>query len=515
MPFYKKFSENRMQSKQDFQQVVLDLFEPLIPYFENQGAEIDFEEGAAWFDMKASYLEGVARPLWGIIPLVFGGGEFAHWNLIRSAIIAGTDPENPQFWGNTSDIDQRSVEMAALGLLLALLPEYGWDPLTQKQQDNFARFLAGIQFPKMPQNNWLFFTILVQDGLIRVNQQHLVDYEIRERNLALLRDWYLGDGWYGDGVAKTIDHYGGYAMHLYGLLYAHINNHSSDEYASVFTDRAYSFAKPFSYWFADDGDSLAVGRSLTYRFAAAGYWGMLAVSGLKPMPTGQIKRLWAQQIRSWRNKPIFTSNGLLSRGYHYPNLLMCEDYNSPTSPYWAFKAFFPLMLPDDSEFWTCEEEPVPYEHKVYPMPASQSIAQRVDGHSVVHYGAPIHEWMQLDKYNKFAYSTRFGMDINSLLYANNDSFGDNILAFSFDGGANWQMRNRNTKVTTEKDQIYIHWLSGTQKVQTEITVLENGSCMRKHTFDLAREALVVETGFAVDQWYSDAVVCTDENSIKG
>ena len=46
---------------------------------------------------------------------------------------------------------------------------------------------------------------------------------------------------------------------------------------------------------------------------------------------------------------------MLSIGYGYPNLFMCESYNSAGSPYWALKAFLPLALPEDHPFWTAEE----------------------------------------------------------------------------------------------------------------------------------------------------------------
>jgi hypothetical protein len=36
-----------------------------------------------------------------------------------------------------------------------------------------------------------------------------------------------------------------------------------------------------------------------------------------------------------------------------------EDYNSPQSPYWALKAFLPLILPSSHPFWQAKEEPYP------------------------------------------------------------------------------------------------------------------------------------------------------------
>jgi hypothetical protein len=109
MPFFKPFTENPMVSKQDFQQLVIDLFEPVRPYLDSQGAAMDFDEGGAIFDMKASGLEGVARLLWGIVPLVKGGGQFDHWPLFHKAIAQGTNPNHPNYWGIMDGINQTSV----------------------------------------------------------------------------------------------------------------------------------------------------------------------------------------------------------------------------------------------------------------------------------------------------------------------------------------------------------------------------------------------------------------------
>lgn len=506
------FSSNPMETKQDFQQLVYDLFDPLIPFYQQQGARIDFEEGGACFDMVASSVEGVARPLWGLIPLELGGGKFQHWPLVRQLIINGTDPESDQYWGDLGEVDQRSVEMAPIGMFLALLPEISWAPLTKLQQYNLVHWLASIQDHKTSQNNWLFFTLFVQQGLRSVGWEKLVNKELERECLERIRDWYLGDGWYGDGDIETIDHYCGYAMHYYGLIYSQLFQHTDKEFASLFKENADAFSLPFKYWFSEEGDTLVQGRSLTYRFASAGYWGAYALCDQTEISKGELRGLWARQIRRWKPQPIFTQTGILTRGYDYPNTTMCEVYNSPTSPYWAMKAFIPLLLEDDSEFWSSHEQPSSKLQDMMPMPTNKTIAQRVDGHSIVHYGATVHPGFQLDKYNKFAYSTFGGMDIHALLYSEKLSFGDNILAISYDQGANWQMRQKNLDVQVLNNTLIIYWQSGLQKVTTTIEVLDNGHCIRSHEFETDRDVWVVESGFAVGKWYQEQQAITHVGS---
>lgn len=502
MAYYLPFKNNPLKTRADAQQMVRDLFTPLIPYLSHQGAALDLDEGGAIFDMQASALEGVARPLWGIIPLVLGGGEFPWWPLVHNAIREGVDPTHPHYWGPTGDINQRSVEMAAFGFLLAVLPEKGWQPLPATTQEQLATWLAGIQRHTMPQNNWLFFTLLVQAGLTRVGREDLVDQALRSRYLEKIASWYRAEGWYGDGDDQAIDHYGGFAMHFYGLIYSCLLANPDKEYAQLFTRHARDFIIPFSTWFADSGETLPVGRSGCYRFASASFWGAAAMLPLEQDEMAQVKGLWARHIRSWQLSPIFSESGLLTRGYRYPNLLMAEWYNSPTSPWWAMKAFLPLLLPENHPFWRSEEAPACAPGPIFSMPAANSIAQRVNGHSIVHFSGFIETKFQWDKYNKFAYSTAFGPEMESTAYGHLLNFGDNILAFSQDNGINWHMRHANKSVKIAGNTMHIHWLAGELEVETLITVLGNGRCRRRHRFILNKPALVAETGFAVHQWYN-------------
>ncbi|AJY45025.1 DUF2264 domain-containing protein [Martelella endophytica] len=507
------FSDNPMTSRADFQRAAEALVAPLLPHLEAGGAAIDLGEGAAKFDMRAASLEGVARPFWGLVPYALGGGAFGHWQTFRDALAEGTDPEHPRYWGPVGDIDQRSVEMAAIGFLLAALPSEGWEPLEPRVKSNLAIWLADIQKRVLAANNWQFFTVLVQEGLRRVGRGDLVDEAVQRRNLGQLSSWYRADGWYGDGGSGAIDHYGGFAMHFYGLLYAWLKGNETDKFSELFRARARHFAEPFAHWFAENGEAMIEGRSLTYRFATAGFWGMLALSGERPLSVGQIKGLWARQLRLWRKRPIFRPDGVLSRGYAYPNLAVCEEYNSPTSPYWALKAFMPLAMPEESDFWQAEEEPLDAPRKVYPMPGCDTLVQRTGGHAIAHFAAPIHQWLQIDKYNKFAYSTLSGFDVGALQYANMNHFGDNILAFSFDGGANWQMRQENLSVSLEGETLSVRWRSGLQEVETTITITDDGRFTREHSFVLDRPAILVETGFAVNQWYQEAERLDNESEV--
>src|SRR5690349_17385703 len=109
---------NPLLTRDDLARAVQDLFAPLLPYFSEGGARVRLSASSAHFDRAAADLEGFARPLWGIVPLVAGGYDFPHWNLYRRGLANGTDPHHGEYWGDVRDRDQRQVELAAIGFAL-------------------------------------------------------------------------------------------------------------------------------------------------------------------------------------------------------------------------------------------------------------------------------------------------------------------------------------------------------------------------------------------------------------
>ena len=93
-----------------------------------------------------------------------------------------------------------------------------------------------------------------------------------------------------------------------------------------YKDRAKQFAQEFIYWFAGDGSAVPFGRSLTYRFAEAAFWSALAFAGVEAFSYGVIKGILLRHLRWWFQQPIFTSDGILSIGYAYPNLTMIGEH---------------------------------------------------------------------------------------------------------------------------------------------------------------------------------------------
>jgi hypothetical protein len=487
---------NKLASRVDAQKLLLDLFAPLLPAFSEGRAQVKLGLDAAHFDRKAAWLEGFARPLWGLAPLHAGGGAFPHWELYRQGLATGSDPEHAEYWEPTRDRNQRSVEMAALGFALTLAPDMLWEPLSARARRNLESFMRHIERVEMADNNWHFFPVMAGLGLERVGLA--IDEASRDRHLDRIEAFYRQDGWYGDGAGGFIDHYNGFALHFYGLIYARHTATRDPQRAERYRERARAFAQGFRHWFGRDGAALAIGRSLTYRFAFAGFWGALAYADLEALPWSQMRTLWARQLRWWLGQPILDAAGRLSVGYAWPNYLMSEEYNSPGSPYWAFKSFLPLALPADHPFWLAGEVELPEPDRPVAIKGASMLIDHQEGDVVALPAGPARLDMRnsTDKYAKFAYSSRYGLCVEADRWVHVGFLGDNILALSRDRVA-FHSRGRNLEARLGADFVATRWSPCEGVSVTSLQRFLRGFELRVHFVESDHPLTLFESGHAV------------------
>ena len=121
------------------------------------------------------------------------------------------------------------AKMASLAYGLIFSPDKLWYPLTDEQKNNYSKWLCQINNLYVPESNWLFFRVLVNVALRKCGREY--SEENLSKDLDVIETFYLGDGWYGDGVAKEgnpnsgqKDYYIPFAIHFYSLIYATANN---------------------------------------------------------------------------------------------------------------------------------------------------------------------------------------------------------------------------------------------------------------------------------------------------
>lgn len=487
-----------MYSKDDFANLLMEILEPVLPYYSEEKAELILGVTATNYDQKAIRLEAFSRPLWGLVPLWAGGRKAPEFEEIyRKGFVAGTNPESKEYWGGFHAFDQRFVEMAAMSYGLILAPEILWDPLSDTERKRLADWLYGINEYELPICNWIMFAVLVNIALKARGQKY--DAEKLEHYLNGAETFYLGDGWYQDGDSGQKDYYISFAMHFYSLFYAMVMEKEDPDRCKLYKQRAEVFGRQFIYWFDEDGAALPYGRSLTYRFSQVSFFCACLIANVEPFSVGVMKGLIVRHLEQWLEKPIFDRNEILTIGYGYPNLIMGEKYNGPGSAYWALKTFAILMLPDEHPFWSATPEEMPVLQEQKALPKADMLIRRYKGHTTAYVPgkySPFGHGQSPAKYGKFAYDTKFGISVAKSNYEIHEAAPDSMLAF-FVNGYVYVRRICDSFTVTEESVVSI-WspLPGIE-VETTVTPTESGH-IRKHVIKSNIECIAYDCGFAVE-----------------
>ncbi|MBU0935405.1 MAG: DUF2264 domain-containing protein [Spirochaetes bacterium] len=401
----------------------------------------------------ADELEGFTRSFIMAAPWLSGstadgfeldGIQYDVAGFYRSGILAGTDPANPEYWGNPVDYAQHLVEMASLSWGLWQSRDRIWERFSEAERRQVASYLLACTKVQYHANNWLLFNVVTNAVLKRFGMPY--SQEQLDRNLVFCESMYLGEGWYQDGNVPRIDYYNAWAFHYYYLIWVLLDGSSKPEIAEKHLQRAEEFLTNFSYLMASDGGTPCFGRSEIYRFAFLAPIGLLTQADSKSTGGlyGTLRTMANLGLKWFLTKPVLSSAGHLSLGYVGACADMLEHYSCGGSPYWAAKAFNLLALPAEHPFWHSAEAPLPSQSgsSLKALPAAGfTITAGQDGQTLLLNHKARHDKAEYnDKYTKFAYASAFPYQARHI-YGNSDC--DAILQFSADGTAwhqRWTMR---------------------------------------------------------------------------
>ncbi|WP_313825096.1 DUF2264 domain-containing protein [Leclercia sp.] len=483
-----------LSSRQDLVAALNTLLAAVDTQFPAGSSRFSLGDTSAHYATDVAQMEGLSRVLWGLFPLLAAGDSTPFSDKYIAAIKQGTDPQSAGYWGEAGPYDQRLVEMAAYGLGLALLQDKLTERFSERELMNLHAWLNQITDATMPDSNWNYFAIMVQLGFKRAGLPY--DQQAIDRRFAMMDAYYLGEGWYSDGPGRPKDYYISMAFHFYGLIYATL---SGDEArAKVLRQRSRLFAEDFIYMSAADGASVPFGRSLTYRFAMVAFWSAVAFSGLEVFTPGIVKGIVLRHLRWWHQQPITDRDGILTLGFAYPNLAMCEDYNSPGSPYWALKTYLILALPESHPFWQADEQPLPALAEKRVIPHAQQILIHTDHVTLLTAGQlELNNYVNTEaKYTKFAYSSRFGFTIERGRFGLKHAACDSMLLLA-DGDNYFRGRRECETVRVDENYIFSRW-SPWHDVHIDSWLVPFGEWhLRLHRITSARTLQTVEGGFAV------------------
>jgi hypothetical protein len=487
-----------LASRDDVAQALRALCAPLGRRTSAGGARLDLGFNAGHHGDDCAGIEAFARPLWGIAPWIAGGGRYEGLDRVLAGLANGFDPAHPEYWGEPRDFDQRFVEAASVAGAVLVAPSLG-AALPEAARANLASWLAKANGCKLHDSNWLLFRVMANLAIEALGGAP--DAARVAADLDRIEQFHVGDGWYSDGPTAQRDHYVAFSVHFYLLLYVAFAERRDPERCARLRERAIRFAADYAAWFDAEGAAIPIGRSLTYRFAHAAFWGALAFANVEALPWAAIKGLWMRNLRWWLARPILDPSGVLTPGYAYPNALVAEQYIGPGSPYWAFKAFLPLALPAGHPFWRAEESPPDRGDGVASQPhAALIVCRSEEGRHVV--GLCAGQWAswrprnESAKYAKLCYSTRFGFSVSVAPNGLEGGAFDSTLALTEEGEY-----YRTRRETTDHEYGPRHAASTWRPwpdVEVRTWLVAGGAWhLRVHRIRSNRTLTSVEGGFAV------------------
>ncbi len=333
-----------------------------------------------------THLEGLGRLLAGLAPWLELGADASSEGkerariaaLARAGIDAATDPASPDYL-NFSQGRQPVVDAAFLAQALLRAPVELWKKLEPRVQQNVIAALVSSRPIPAGENNWKLFATMIEVFLQRAgvprNEVRLFE------GLRKHREWYLGDGVYGDGPEFHWDYYNSFVIQPMLVEALDVVGDEAPEWKTLQAkarERLTRWAGIQERLIAADGSYPVIGRSIAYRCGA--FQGLAQAAWRKSLPKevspAQARGALTRVIRLTLEAPgTFAAQGWLRIGLagHQPGL--GEAYISTGSLYLCSVALLPLGLPPKDPFWSARPERTTWE-KVWSgenLPADKAI----------------------------------------------------------------------------------------------------------------------------------------------
>lgn len=246
--------------------------------------------------------------------------------------------------------------------MLDLTRGWIWENFTDRTKEQVIEYLAPIVGDtSYPRNNWLWFRIVVETFLRSVGGPWSPG-DI-EADLALHDSFLRADGWISDGDERAYDHYVGWALHLYPVLWSRMAGAGDLAAGRTPADvaRLDRFLLDARRLVGADGSPLIQGRSLIYRFAAAAPFWTGVIAEVPSTSPGALRHAAEKIVGHFVDHGVPDESDLLTMGWHHSWRRLAQSYSGPASPYWAAKGLLGLALPADHPVWTAPAEPLPVE----------------------------------------------------------------------------------------------------------------------------------------------------------
>lgn len=396
------------------------------------------------------------------------------------AILKGTDPKDPGYWGEPEPLSQVG---SAISLAVYINPEVFWEPLSPIQKRNVLNYLQRHSFNQTYDNNHYYFHMLpvalLEKNGMDANKEHLTQMFRR------LMGWYRGDGWFIDGGNRGFDYYNLWGFQLFNQVLFKYDQNWRDLFGAKITQTTNLFFETLPYLSGRDGGPIPWGRSLSYRFAGISSIAWAVINGTCTLPPGQARRIASGTLKYFWDHGCLGSNNLLNIGYWGTNASIAEKYLSPGDPYWATQGLACLLIPREDPFWNDVEEPIPADGAggKIAVPGAQFTVRvsPLDGEArLFPVGQPFaqerNKWQNGAKYDQHGYSSFLGFC--TLGEGGGDS-GAGRSGYSYDG-THWFYRERAKAIQIDPNHLISRY-SIRPKGENDLTNEGNRDEMITHT----------------------------------
>lgn len=321
----------------------------------------------AWDDRKhVTYLEGFGRLFSGMAPWLELGPDDTKEGKLREKYIKlvlkglenGTNPEADDFMNFSID-RQPLVDAAFLAQGLLRAPTQTWDRLDKKTQENVINALKSSRKIEPYYSNWLLFTAMVEAALLKFDTSGdliRINYALNKH-----KEWYLGDGIYGDGPDFHWDYYNSFVIQPMLLdIYKTLEEtgHAKDRDYKRVKERATRYSAIQERLIGPQGTYPPIGRSLAYRFEAFQLLSQVALRDELPkdVAPAQVRDALYTMVKNQIEAPgTFDDKGWLTVGLYGHQNNIGEGYISTGSLYLCSEVFLILGLPADAPLWSNPE----------------------------------------------------------------------------------------------------------------------------------------------------------------
>lgn len=385
-------------------------------YFQRLGTVCYPQDESNAARVRGATLEGMARTLFMASVLIREDSNVTINNIrladyYRRQLTLLVDPESKQFVGHRGKRGpcQDLVEFGALAISMFICGDVVWDPLPQSTRDSLYSMIESYADGPTIDQNWRFFNVFPMSFF--KSKGYKVNDALLEKYVRLLLDDYRGDGWYLD--KPNYDYYSMWAYQLYGKLWSRFFGQQHYPELAARFDRNYrEMFGSYPYLFGRDGKMPMWGRSNMYRFAAAS-----PLAWATDVNQGWMRRIASGCLLQFLQQPDFLyADSIPTPGWYGLFDPVLQSYSCRGSVYWCAKAFLPLLLPAESDYWSAVENEGPWPE----MDTKQVYNHWLDGPEMLItnypacgstevraycYGNTWEEFRSSEQYNRLAYNT--------------------------------------------------------------------------------------------------------------